>query len=306
MNLLIAALFLGQIAADACAGTEPPLKTAEQALAGRHVEEAARVLAPFESGYLGCWRVVLMLGRLRYEQGDYKRANTFSELALLHAPENPAALLLRGQMLALENQPTHAQELFEKATKLDPNNAEVRYQLGMLFDANRRHREAVAEFEKVIELRPGDARAYDYLALNLEPLGQIPKAKATYQKAMTVNQGTMADPFLDYNYGRLLLKLNLLAESQKYLDRALQSAPGTRAVFYEHARLNLRLGKLREARDDGERALALADPGGFILDLQVYNLLVQIYVRLGDQESASKYARLSEGATIPLWARERR
>ena len=80
---------------------------------------------------------------------------------------------LRGQMLVLQNQGPWAQELLEKACKLDPNNAETHYQLGTLYDSNRRNREAVAEFEKVTQLRPNDARAYDYLALNLEPLGEI-------------------------------------------------------------------------------------------------------------------------------------
>lgn len=306
MILAVAALVLAQAGTDACAGADPQLMAAGRALAERHVDVAAGILAPFESGYLGCWKVVLALGRLHYEQGDYRRANTFSELAMLNAPENPEVLLLRGQMLVLQNQGARAQELLEKACKLDPNNGEAHYQLGSLYDSNRRHREAVAEFEKVIQLRPTDARAFDYLALNLEPLGEIRKAEAAYQKALTVNQGPMADPFLDYNYGRLLLKLNRLAESQKHLDRALQLAPGTRAVSYEHARLNLRLEKLQDARADAEHALALADPGGYILDLQVYNLLVQIYTRLGDEDLARKYARLSEASTIPLRARERR
>ena len=78
MILLAAALLLGQAGADACAGTEAQLKVAGPALAERHVDEAARILAPLESGYLGCWKVVLALGRLHYEQGDYRRANTFS------------------------------------------------------------------------------------------------------------------------------------------------------------------------------------------------------------------------------------
>ncbi len=306
MILLAAALFLAQAGSDSCAGTEPQLMAAGRALAERHVDEATRILAPFESGYLGCWKMVLALGRLHYEQGDYRRANTFSELAMLNAPENPDVLLLRGQMLVMQNQGPRAQELLEKACKLDPNNGEAHYQLGSLYDSNRRHREAVAEFEKVVQLRPTDARAFDYLALNLEPLGEIRKAETAYQKALTVNQGPMADSFLDYNYGRLLLKLNRLAESQKHLDRALQLAPGTRAVSYEHARLNLRLEKFQDARADAEHALALEDPGGYILDLQVYNLLIQVYTRLGDQDSARKYARLSEAATIPLRARERR
>jgi hypothetical protein len=53
-------------------------------------------------------------------------------------------------------------------------------------------------------------------------------------------------------------------EGKKYLDRALQVAPKVRAVYYEHARLNLRLDRLQDARADAEQALALPDPAGYI------------------------------------------
>lgn len=305
-SLFLAAWLAAQSGSDPCAGVETPLKAAAQALAGRDLAEAARVLDPLESEYRGCWKVVLAVGRLRFEKGEYLRANTYSELALLAAPDDPEALVLRARLLLMQNQAPLARQLLEKACKLAPKHAEAHYQLGMVYDSARRNPEAVSEFEKVIRLRPNDARAYDYLALNLEPMGKIQQAEAAYRKALALNQGPLADPFLDYNYGRLLCKLNRLAECKKHLDRALEMAPGTRAVHYEHARLNLRLNHLPDARADAERALALPDPGGFILDLQVYNLLVQVYSRLGDQESARKYARLSETASVPIRARERK
>lgn len=300
MTLLLAALV------SACAGAGPQLDQAAQALGRRDLEQAARALAPLESEYPACWKVNLALGRLRYEQGDYRHASTFSELALLSAPEDPEALVLRAQILLLGNQVTQARELLEKACRLDPGNAEAHYQLGVLHDGARRGAEALAEFEKVTRLRPGDARAWDYLALNLGQMGEIARAEAAYQKALAVNQGPLADPFVDYNYGRLLLKLNQLEEGRKHLDRALQLSPGTRAVHYEHGRLNLRLGRLQDARADAERALALPDPGGFILDLQIFNLLVQIHTRLGDEAQARKYAQLSEKSVVPVQALERR
>lgn len=304
--LLVSALLAAPGASDACAGAEAQLQEADQALAQRNMDRAGRILAPLESSHFGCWRVMLALGRLRYLQGDYRRANTYSELALLSAPENPEALTLRGQMLLLQNQRPRAQELLEKACRLDANNAEAHFQLGVLHDGNQHNPEAEAEFEKVIRLRPNDARAYDYLALNLVAMGEIQRAEAAYKKGLAVNQDPFSDSFLDYNYGRLLLKLNRLSESKEHLNRALQVAPETRAVHYELARLNLRLDNLPDARADAERALALPDLGGYILDLQVYSLLVQIYTRLGEQALARKYALLSEAASISIPARERK
>ena len=137
-------------------------------------------------------------------------------------------------------------------------------------------------------------------------MGETARAEAAYKQGVPVNQGPRFDSFLDYNYGKLLLKLNRLEEAKQHLDRALELAPKVRAVRYDHARLWLRLGKPEEARVDAEAALATRDPGGFILDLQVYNLLVNVYTRLGETELARQYAQLAERTSVPLRSRERK
>jgi tetratricopeptide (TPR) repeat protein len=303
--LFTTALALGAQGTDWCEDVEAPMRSATAAIAAKKYDEADRILAPLESKHPLCWEVRLGLGRVRYELGDYRGAGVASELALLWAPENPKALVLRGQILGIQGEFAQAQQLIEKACKLDPKNAEAYFQLGVLRDGNKRHREAVDAFQKAIALRPRDARAYDYLALNLEPLGELAEAEAVYRKGLAVNSGDRADPFLDYNYGRLLFKLNRLQESRKHFDLALQSAPPTRAVYYERARLNLRMENLKEARADAEKAL-LPDQDGYIIDLQVYNLLVQIYVRLGEEQLAARYVELCKTATVPIQARERK
>ena len=73
------------------------------------------------------------------------------------------------------------------------------------------------------------------------------------------------------------MKMDRLSESKRHLDRALKLAPKIRAVHYEHAKLNIRLGTYEAARADAERALGVADPSGFVLDLQVYYLLSRVY-----------------------------
>jgi len=198
-----------------------------------------------------------------------------------------------------------ARVMLEKACKLDPNSPEAHFQLGVLFDGRQLHPEAVEQFERVIAARPADARAFDYLALNLESLNETGKAETAYQKGLKVNQGPLSDAFLEFNYGRFLMKANRLAESRVHLDRALRAAPDTRAVCYEHGKLNLRLQKYKEAQLDAERALSLSDPTGFVLDLQVYYLLATVYSRLGNTELAQKYAALCRTSRVPLHAQGR-
>jgi len=326
--------------AAACAGAESRLRTAAQALDRGGLAEAERLLVPLQASHPDCGEVLLGLARLHasrkdaitaqqlfsqaielapqdarghyyfaqfcFSQGEYRRADYYSDKALSLDGGNADALVLKGQLLAVKGQTPAAQELLEKACKLDPTHAEAHYQLGVLLDGRKLHREAVQQFEKVTALRPHDPRAYDFLALNLESLGEAKRAEVAYRKGLQVNKGLLFDSFLDYNYGRFLLKENRPAESKVHLDRALRFAPETRAVHYEHGKLNLRLQRYREARLDAERALSLPDPSGFVLDLQVYYLLATVYSRLGENELARKYTELCRTARIPIRARERK
>ncbi len=115
----------------------------------------------------------------------------------------------------MKGQTQKGMELLEKACRLDPRNAEAQFRLATIYDRFKRFADAVRHFEKVVETDPADARAWDYLALDWEPLGEVERADLAYGKGLAVNQpGPHFDAFLDYNYGRFLMKRNDLAGSQ--------------------------------------------------------------------------------------------
>lgn len=323
-----------------CAGAEPALGSAAEALDRGQRAEAERLLRPLSASHADCARVVLGLARLRAAQGDpaeaerlFARATTLTpEDALAHAmsaqywlsrgqharadylsalafslnPECSAALLVQGQILIRKGKTHEARQALEKAAVLDPANAEASYQLGIWFFRGKLHSEAVRQFEKAVALRPLDARAHDYLALCFEALGEAELAELAYHRALKLNDAPFFDSFLDHNYGRFLLKQSRLEESRSHLDRALALLPHARTVHYERGKLNLALRDYQAARMDAERALDLRDPGGLVLDLQVYYLLATVYARLGERELARKYAELSRTTQIPDQAADRR
>jgi tetratricopeptide (TPR) repeat protein len=137
--------------------------------------------------------------------------------------------------------------------------------------------------------------------LNLEPMGDLNGAEQAYRKGLQVNQpGRYHDAFLDYNYGRFLAKRNDLAASKQHMDRAVELAPKVRAVWYERAKLNLRMKNYQQARTDAEKAASCDDPAKVIIDLQIYALLAQVYARLGETGLAKKYADLSRETEPPV------
>jgi len=256
---LALALLLGAGLAGrgACAGSEADLKSAASALDEGRAADGERVAA----------------------------------LVLAVNPDCPDALVLQGRILDRQGRPREARAAFEKAVRLAPANAEARYQLGLWLYRHQLHAEAVPHFEKVIALRPRDARAHAHLAEAFA--AERERADLAYRAALRVNEGSFRDGFLDYYYGRFLLKEDRLDESRSYLDRAVALHPDERAVRYERGKLSLARKDYTAARQDAEAALALSDPAGLVLDLQVYYLLATVYARLGETELARKYAELS-------------
>jgi tetratricopeptide (TPR) repeat protein len=232
-------------------------------------------------------------------RGQPARAEYLSALALSLNPDCSEAPVVKAHLANRSGRMREAREALEMAAGADPPNAEAHYQLGVWCFRGKQRAEAVPHFEKVVTLRRRDARALDYLALSLEALGEAEAAERTYRKALAVNDGPFFDSFVDHNYRRFLAKQGRLQESRTHLDRAVTLLPERRTVYYERAKLSVAARDYASARGDAERALALRDPDGLVLDLQVYYLLTNVYSRLGETELAGKYAALSRTTPIP-------
>ncbi len=238
-------------------------------------------------------------------QGRFPDAwDKLSALSASH-PDCAEVVLMDARMHAGRGQPQDAEKLFLRACQLAPSEPEPFFQLGVFYDGRQQHGRAAEQFRKVLRLTPGDPHAYDYLGLSLEALGNFDKAESAYRMGLARNSGDRFDPMLHYNYGRFLVKQNRFDAAQGHLDKALELAPDVRAVHYERAKLAERLGDTEGARFYAETALALADPEGVILDMQVHYLLSRIYRDLGEADLAAKYTALSQKAELPLRARQR-
>lgn len=236
-----------------------------------------------------------------YEVARYQEADTAVSKALEIDGDDPEALLVRGKILDRQGRSDESIATLERACQLAPSNSEAHLQLASVYHRVRRLADAVRQFKIAADLDLHDARTWDHLALDLERLGEIEQSDLAYRRGIEVNTpGSHFDAFIDYNYGRFLMKRNDLVASKKHLDRAVELAPGFRATWYERAKLNFRMNNYEHARDDAERADITRDPMDVIIDLQLYVLLEQIYKQLGDPVLERKYAELSRRTAVPV------
>ncbi len=82
----------------------------------------------------------------------YSAALTFYEAALKRDPKNLRALKGSAQIYAWNNDPKTAMARFEAYNRLNPDDFEVRYQLGELYFADQRPGPALKEYQKAMTL----------------------------------------------------------------------------------------------------------------------------------------------------------
>lgn len=119
-----------------------------------------------------------ILNYLELEKRGKAGSNDLAELAVL---------------LVEKGFPQDGETYLRKALRLDKENVEARYRLGLVLQRLGRHGAAAREYKRVIKARPGFAEAQFMLGLALERSGHRRAAVKAYAKAYKHNPA-LADP----------------------------------------------------------------------------------------------------------------
>jgi TolB-like protein/Tfp pilus assembly protein PilF len=139
----------------------------------------------------------------------------------------------------------------KRAVELDPlsliNNADLG---GNVYFNSRRYDEAIAQLRKTIEIDPRFYIAHYYLGQAFQLKGQLPEAIAEYQKAVELNDDPEALAYLGQAYSRAGQR----DEAQKILARLTEEAKSRYVSGYSMALMFMGLGDKEQAIDALERA----------------------------------------------------
>ncbi len=106
----------------------------------------------------------------------------------LHAESDEAAQHNReGAKLVEQGEMEKALEAFQKAVRLDSNDAVALLNLAYTYDRQGRTEEAIAEYQRAIGLSPSNLLAYNNLGVLYDKMGQYDKAIGEFQRALEID-----------------------------------------------------------------------------------------------------------------------
>lgn len=168
------------------------------------------------------------------------------------------ALLLQAQSLATKlfspDALAQACRLFERATKVDPNDLSAWSGLGDMCALLQRDAEALAAFEHAVTLAPENAELWCDVGAMRSRLGDYARALDAYDHALARDPDS---PRALEQRGRMLVALERPEDALAMYVRALTRHPDEAPLWYAHGNALQEIGRHSEAIRSFERALAL-------------------------------------------------
>ncbi len=161
-------------------------------------------------------------------------------------------IFTEGMRYALLDKYDKAIERFETAKRLSPGNAGLLFKLSEIQARLNRMEDAVSNAKEAIEIDPKNSYYYNLLAQLYERQGDFKNAAKTYEALMDEIKGNE-----DYLFPMVnsYLALGDFKKALKILDKVEKKFGLSEELIRQKQQLYLRLNKLNDALDEGERLI---------------------------------------------------
>lgn len=150
---------------------------------------------------------------------------------LIHKKDSPKFWILHASLLDEDNQVSEAQRVLLSAVKLFPEDIQIHFQLGSVYDRLGKKDKTVEHMQKVLGLDENHVQALNYLAyIYADGTRNLPEAERLVRKALQLQPG---DGYIMDTLGWVLFKQDKLAEAVRILEKAHQKE-AKEAIIAEH------------------------------------------------------------------------
>ena len=162
-----------------------------QLLAGGDADEAVRVLVLLTSRHPNHGDALRLLAQAYRSAGDAAKASQTWRRLIRQQPRYPMANIFLAQSLAEEGAPPdQVLAALDRAEQISPQDADLYYLRGRIFNSLGRHQDAVAQLQRAIRLQPNFSGAYYQLGLAYQQLGQPELAQEQFRRRSHLEEGT--------------------------------------------------------------------------------------------------------------------
>jgi tetratricopeptide (TPR) repeat protein len=205
---------------------------------------------------LGILSTVIMAALIfcaRLQASYWQNNETLWTHALASATDNSTAEAQLGHAYYLKQKMELAIAHFEKALRIEPNQAFAHATLGMVLLEMGRVEDSLAHLQKAVEIQPDSVEAHSNLGLAFLQIGRLNESVTHLQRALEIDPGHAN---AHYNLGNTFLQMGRFNEALAHYDKALEINPNDVEVLNNMAWV---LATAPEASTrNGEKALAMA------------------------------------------------
>jgi tetratricopeptide (TPR) repeat protein len=223
------------------------------------------------------------LGVVTWQQCKmYRDSDTLWQATVARNPQSWMAYNNIAISLLQKGKTDEAIAHYNKALELDPNYGEGHYNLANALLRLGRTQEAVAHYEKALEIYPKNISARYNLASVLVQSGRVEEGIAHHRKALELNPKNAA---AHNNLGVALLRAGRVEEAAAHYRQALALDPNNSQANYNLANTLVQKGQLDEAVQYYKRALQ-SNPR----DAAAHDRLSKVLRQLGRVDEADGHA----------------
>jgi tetratricopeptide (TPR) repeat protein/SAM-dependent methyltransferase len=230
------------------------------------------------------------------QAGRFAEAIEIYQRALRTAPEDAEATHFLGVCLFQSGQRDEGLPLIERSVRLAPANLMYRQNFGLMLAEAGELAAAERAFQEIIAREKENATAHNYLGMVRQRLGRFDDAIACYEEALRLRP---EDPAAANNLGYCLLERGDVEGATRWLRRSVAAAPDNPMGHSNLGNALRETGDLQGAAQCYRRALALAP--GFV---NAHHNLALTLRDLGDLYGALECARAavrSDPRHRPAW-----
>ena len=210
----------------------------------------------------------IRIGMILKKQDRLGEAIRLTEEAIA-AKKEPGLYVFLSALQEENKDSAAAEKTLKEGLQAFPENSELHYAIGVVYEKTQRFEESVREMRTVLKVDPDNADALNFIGYSYADRGiRLDEAEKMILKALKLKPGS---GYIIDSLGWLRYRQNKIAEALKYLKEASTIMPGDSAVVEHLGDAYLKAGQVAEALDTYRRALKLM-PGNNALQKKIDDL----------------------------------